>query len=121
MSAIFVKDEEHQDQLDADQHHADAHPGFQRDRHGRKRLSLQAGESGPGIGVRVDPDAEPRHAVTAQNADDAEDDDDDDLDGREVEQEPEVDHHDRRDEGPEDGEELPLGDEVGLAGLPDQL
>jgi hypothetical protein len=33
----------------------------------------------------------------------------------------EVHHHDDRDEGPEEGEELALGDEVGLAGLVDEL
>ncbi|MBS1117548.1 MAG: hypothetical protein H6Q87_1932 [candidate division NC10 bacterium] len=69
----------------------------------------------------VDPDAEPRHGVTSEDADDAEHDNGDDLPRREVKQESEVDHDDDRDEGPQDGQELALGYQVGLAGLVDQL
>ena len=39
------QDEQHQDQLDADQQHADAHAGFQRNFVTRKRLAAQTGES----------------------------------------------------------------------------
>src|SRR4030065_162960 len=86
-----------------------------------KGFPAEAGEGGPGVGVRVDPDAEPRDAVAAQDPDDAEDDDDDDLDGGVVEQEAEVNHHDRGDERPQDRDKFPLRDEGGLAGFVDQI
>jgi hypothetical protein len=59
------QDGEHEQQLDRDQHHADAHAGAQRDVAHRERLALQAGERRARVGQRVDADAVPRHAVAA--------------------------------------------------------
>ena len=43
------QDEQHQQQLDADEHHADAHAGLERDRVAGIRLAAQAGERGPRV------------------------------------------------------------------------
>ena len=80
------QDEEHQHQLDADQQHADAHAGLQRDLHGREGLPAQARERRARVGQRVDSDPEPGHAVAPQDADDAEEDDQHDPVDREVQQ-----------------------------------
>ena len=76
--------QQHQQQLDADEQHADAHAGAQRDRVDRERLAAQAGERRARVGERVDADAEPRDAVAAGDADQAEEQDDDDPERLEV-------------------------------------
>ena len=73
------QDEQHDQQLDADQQHADAHAGLERNRVDRVRLALEAGERRARVGVGVHADAEPRHAVAAEDADDAEEQDDADA------------------------------------------
>ena len=60
------QDDQHQQQLDADQQHADAHARLERDGVAGKRQPAEAGERGPGVGEGVHPDAEPRHAVAAR-------------------------------------------------------
>ena len=62
------QDAQHDEQLDADQHHADAHTGLQRDRVTRERLAPQARECRPRIRECIHSDAEPRHAVAAGDA-----------------------------------------------------
>ena len=81
------QDDEHQQQLDADQHHPDAHAGLERNRVARERLAAQAGERGAGVRERVHADAEPGDAVAAGDADQAEQQDRRDLERREVLQE----------------------------------
>ena len=108
-----------------DQHHADAHARLERDGVDGIRLAAQAGEGGARVGEGVDADAEPRHAVAAGDADDAEQKNDrqsdrDRLAGNRS-QPSEVSQDDDRDEDPQDQQELALGDQVGLAGLVDQL
>ena len=115
------QDAQHDEQLDADEQHADAHARLERDRVDGIGLAPEAREGGARVGERVDADAEPRHAVAARDADQAEEQDDDDLDGLEVQQEPEVEDDDDADEDLEDQDELALGDQVRLAGLVDQL
>ena len=66
------QNEEHDQQLNADQHHADAHAGFERNLVDRERLAAQSGEGGARVGEGVDADAEPGHAVAAGDADQAE-------------------------------------------------
>ena len=66
------QDAQHDQQLDADQHHADAHAGLQRNGVNRIGLAAQAGERCARVGKRVDPDAEPRHAVAARDSNQAE-------------------------------------------------
>ena len=115
------QDGEHEQQLDGDQQHADAHAGLERDGVGGEGLAAEAREGGARVGEGVHADAEPGDAVAAGDADQAEEQDHDHLDGVEVQQEAEVDDHDRADEELEDQDELALRDQVGLAGLVDQL
>ena len=119
------QDEEHDQQLDADQHHADAHAGLQRNVVDRIGLAGQAGESGARVGEGVDPNAEPRHAVAARDSDQAEEKNDGQRDGnrliRHRRQHAEIEHDDDGDEEPQDQQEFALGDQVGLAGLVNQL
>ena len=63
---------QHHHQLDADQHHADAHAGFERNLINRVGFPTQAGEGGPRVGKGIDPYAEPGHAVAARNPNHAE-------------------------------------------------
>jgi hypothetical protein len=56
----------------ADEQHADAHAGLQRDGVGGEGLAAQAGEGRAAVGEGVDADAEPGHAVAAGDADEAE-------------------------------------------------
>ena len=84
-------------------------------------LPLEARERRPRVGERVDPDAEPRHPVAARDAEHAEREDDRDALRREVLQDAEVDDDDDPDEQLQDGEELALLEQVGLARLVDQL
>ena len=66
------QDAQHDQQLDADQHHADTHACLERNGINRIGLAAQSGERRARVRKRVDPDAEPRHAVAARNADQAE-------------------------------------------------
>ncbi|OPY91426.1 MAG: hypothetical protein A4E72_00136 [Syntrophus sp. PtaU1.Bin208] len=65
-----AQDGEHEEELDADQHKADAHSGSQADVHDIERFSAEGRKGRPGIGHGVDPDAEPGHAVGTENAQD---------------------------------------------------
>ena len=66
------QNEEHDQQLDADQQHADAHAGLKRNRVDRKGLAFQTRERGARIRKRVDANSKPRHAITAGDADQTE-------------------------------------------------
>ena len=69
------QDRQHEDQLDADQDHADAHAGHDRHSVDGVRQPGQRGHGRPAVGERVDADAEPAHAVAAGDADQAAGDD----------------------------------------------
>jgi hypothetical protein len=62
------QDADHEEQLHRDQQQADAHAGAQRDAQRGQRVALQGGEGGAGVGHGVDADAEPGHAVGAEDA-----------------------------------------------------
>ncbi len=115
------EDAQHHHQLDADEQHADAHPGLQRDGVDGVGLALQAGVSRARVGEGVDADAEPSDAVAAADADQREQQDDGDLQRLEVPEHAEVEDHDDADEDLEQQDELALRDQVGLARLVDQL
>ncbi len=119
------KNQEHHQQLDADEHHADAHAGFERGVIDRIGLAAQAGEGGAGVGEGVHANAEPGDAVAAADADQAEEQDDGQGDGDGLaghgSQHAEIQHDDDGDEEPEKKKELALGNEVGLAGFVDEL
>ncbi len=115
------QDAQHQQQLDADEQHSNAHPGAERDSVDRKRHAAQARERRARVGEGIDADAEPRDAVAAGDADEAEDQDHDDLHRVHVLEHAEVDHHDGADEQLEEQDELALRDEIRLARLVDKL
>ena len=119
------QNEQHHQQLDADEHHADAHAGFERRVINRIGLAAEAGESCAGVGEGVDANAEPGHAVAAGDADQAEEENDwqshrDGLAGNRSE-DAEVQNDDDGDEDPEQHEELALREEVGFAGFVDEF
>ena len=66
------KNEEHHQELDTDEHHADAHTCFERRVVNRIGLAAEARKSGAGVSEGVDANAEPRDAVAAGDADQAE-------------------------------------------------
>ena len=59
------QDAKHDEQLDRDQHHADAHARLQRNGIDGIRLAAQSGEGGARVGEGVDANTEPRHSVAA--------------------------------------------------------
>jgi hypothetical protein len=122
---VVARDEQqntqHQQQLDADEKHADAHAGAERDRVDRERHPPQPGKRRARVRERVHADSEPRDTVAAPDADQTEQQDDDDLVQREVLQRAEVDRHDRADAQLEVQDELALLNQIGLAGFVNQL
>src|SRR5262249_42304882 len=115
------QDEQHDYQLDADQHHPDAHPRAQRNRVARIRLAAQARERRAGIRKGIDPYAVPRHTVAASDPDDAEQKNDGDFRGVELLEIAEVGDDDDSNEGFQDEEEFALREQIRLARLPDQF
>ena len=119
------QDAEHEEQLDRDEHHADAHARLERDGVGGERLALERRERRARVRERVHADAEPRDEAAARDADEAEREDDEDLRGlalgEVVLREAEVVEDHGSDEELEDHDELDLRDEVRLAGLVDEL
>jgi hypothetical protein len=73
---------QHDRQLDRDQQRADADAGLQRNRIDRVGLAAQAGKRTARVGIGIDANAEPRHAVAAGDADQAEEHDDADFQRR---------------------------------------
>jgi hypothetical protein len=114
------QDAEHEQELDRDEHHADAHAGAERDRVDREALAGKAREGRARVGEGVDADAVPRHAVAAGHADEAEQEHDRDLRRRQARQH-EVRDDDGADEGEQHQQELALLHQVRLAGHVDQL
>ena len=115
------QDAQHHEQLDADQRHADAHAGFQRNRVAGVRFPLETRKCGARIGKSIDADSEPGDSVASADAYEAEDQNDGNLLGGEMLEEPKVNHHDDADEDLENEDELALCNQIGLAGLVDQL
>ena len=115
------EDDEHHQKLDADQHHADAHAGPKGNLENGIGLAAKAGKCRAGIGERVDANAEPRHAVTAGDPYQTEEEDNPHSEGRISQQHLEIDQDDGSNENPEQQQEFSLRNEIGLAGLPNQL
>ncbi len=115
------QNEDHKEELDADQQQSHAHAGAEADVDDIQGLAAQGREGGAGIGDRVDPDAEPGHAVGAEDSHDrAEKDHQDGADRVALQADEVIDDADG-DQDPEAGEELPLLEQIGLAGLPDRV
>ena len=119
------QNKEHDQQFDADQHHADAHAGLQRNVVDGIRLARQSGERGARVGESVHPNAEPGHPVTSRDPDQAENQNDRQSDGdrliRHGRQHAEIKHDHDRDKEPQNQQKFSLRDQVGLAGLIDQF
>ena len=96
-------------------------PATQRDGINRERLAAQAGERCARVREGVHADAEPGDTVAAGDADQAEDQNDQHPEPLELLQHPEIKHDDRADEDFENQDELALCDQVGFAGLVNQL
>src|SRR6185369_8278985 len=112
---------EHDEQLDADQHHPNAHTGFERDRVKRIRLALEARKSSSRVCKSVDANAEPRHTVAAADSHQAEQEYDDHPHRFKLQQQAEVQGNDHRDECLENENELPLRDEIRFASFVNKL
>ena len=126
-------DSDHEEQLNADQEHADRHAGLQRNSQGLQGVAAQTCKRGAAVGAGIDSDTEPGHAVATKNAQDRAE--QDDAHGHDVArlrgsafcavsapdriQESEVDDHGTGDQEPQERQELALLREVTLAGLPD--
>ena len=115
------QDEQHNQQLDADQHHPNAHSGLKRNPIDRVRFASQAGKGSPRIRERVYPNAEPCHSVASGNAHHAEHENDDHAHGFILQQHAKIEQDDDRDERPQQEQEFPLRDQVGPAGFIDQF
>ena len=111
------EDAEHEEEFDADEHHADAHAGLEGDGVDGIGQTLEACESSAGVGEGVDTNAEPSNTIAAQNADDAEKNNDGNLSGGFLEQPAEIHDNDSSDDGPKYGDKFALVDEVGFAGF----
>src|SRR6266542_2979169 len=115
------QDAQHHEELDADEQHADAHAGAERNRMNGIWQPAQSGKRGAGICEGVHANPEPGDAVAARNANQAEDQDDGDFERREMLQRTEVEDHDDADEQLEKQDELTLRDQVCLARLINEL
>ncbi len=115
------QNEQHHQQFHADQHHADAHARLQRNLVNRIRFAAQPRKRRARVRKRVHANAEPGHAVAARNSQQAERQNDDDPEGFVVQQHAEVQHDHHRDERPQQHQEFALRDQVGFAGLVNQL
>ena len=62
------KDADHEKQFHADQQKAHAHPGAKANVDDVHGIAAEGGEGGTGVGNRIDPDAEPGHAVGTEDA-----------------------------------------------------
>src|SRR6202044_2164859 len=107
------QDDQHHQELDADQHHADAHSGAQRNLVDRVGFAGEARESRARVGEGVDANAEPSDAVAA---DDAEEQDHPNDNGLAMAQHAEVQNDYGGDEDPQQEEEFALIDEICFAG-----
>ena len=115
------QNDQHHQQFDADQHHADAHSGFQRNLVNRIGLAAQPGKGRPRIGERIHADAEPRHAVAARDAQHAEEENNQHARRFVVQQHAEIQHDNDGDERFQQQQEFSLRDQVSLAGLVNQF
>src|SRR5689334_11056831 len=112
---------EHDEQLNADQHHADAHARLKGNGINGIRLAFKAGERRARVGKGVHANTEPRHAIAARDPHQAEEQNDDDAVQRQMLQNAKVENDDHGNESFKYQDELALRDQIGLAGLIDQL
>ena len=115
------QDEQHDQQLDADQHHANAHAGFKRNPINRVRLAAQAGKGCPRVRERVHANAEPRHPVASGNPHHAEHKNNDHAHGLIFQQHAKIKDDDNSDKRPQQQQEFTLRNQVGLASFVNQF
>src|SRR6185369_15086735 len=120
-SGIFSRNEEqdtqHDDQLDGNQQHADAHAGLERDRIAGKRFAPQSGEGGARVGKCIDTYAERRDGSASQHANHGKQENYCNSSDAEVLETVKIDGNDDRDKSPELHDELHLREEISLAGF----
>ncbi len=125
VSGIFRGDKEqnakHDQQLNTDQHHADAHARLERNSVDGIRLAFEPGERRARVGEGVHANAEPRHTVAASDAHQAEEQNDDDPVHQQMFQDAEVQHDNDGDKRFKNQDELSLRDQIGFAGFIDQF
>ena len=120
---------DHANQFDANQQQADAHARTQRDHERLERAAPERGERGAAVGGGVDTDTEPRHAITAKDAQHRAAQDDDatanqfamGLGGIVPGQADEVINHAHGDHRPKHHEEFSLLRQIGFARLPNHV
>ena len=119
------QDDQHHEQFDADQHHANAHTGFQRNLIAGKWLAGKGSECGTRVGKSIYSNAEPGHTVAAPDSDEAKSQNDGQRDSDRLSgnrrQYAKIKNNYDRDENPQQHQELALSDEVSLAGLVNQF
>ncbi len=115
------QDADHEKQFDRDEQQADAHAGAERDAESGERVALQGGERRAGVGDGIDADTEPGHSIRAQYAENRGEEDDDDVADGITLKNFEIVYHAGRDQDPKDREKFALREEVGFAGLPDDM
>ena len=115
------QNEQHDQQLDRDQHHADAHARLERDRVTREWLPAERRERGAGVREGVDAHTERRDTETAADPDHAEEQNDSDLICLKPLKEAEIENDDNGDEQLQQHEEFALRGEIGFAGFVNQL
>src|SRR5579863_7496303 len=115
------QNKEHDEQFDTDQHHSDAHAGFERNLVNGIGFAGERGKGSARVRESVDANAEPSDAITAGDADEAEGEDDDDACCFHVLEHAEVKQDDDCDKYPKQKDEFSLGDEIGFASLVDQF
>src|ERR1039458_5409531 len=119
---------DHDEQFHRHEQQTDAHAGAPRNAQGGQGVAFEGGKGGAGIGHGIDADAEPGHAVRAEDAQDRGEKNNDAIAHQFAVaqmvvrivpgQTNEIINHASGDQQPKDGEELALGEKVGLAGLP---
>src|SRR5208282_1363209 len=119
------KNDQHHEQLDTDQHHAHAHARFERDVIDRVGLAAKASEGRARVCEGVHANAEPGHAIAAAHADEAQEQNNrhgqENRFARDRRKHAEVEDDDDGDEHPKQKKEFALRDEIGFAGLVNEL
>ncbi len=115
------QDDQHHDQLHADQEQTDAHAGIQSYIQYLERFAGKAGKSRSAVGQGIHADTVPGYAVGTENTDYGPHQDEQYPAHRHLLQEAEVEGYTHADKGKEDGQEFTLLNQVGLAGFIDGI
>src|SRR6185436_5224955 len=112
---------EHYEELNADEHHPDAHTRLQRNPVNGIGLAFEARKRSSRVGEGVHADSEPCNPVASRNPDQAEGQNDDHPYSFVFLEHSEVEHDDYADKNFEHQDELTLGDQISFTRLVDKL